>query len=461
VLINFSVENFRSFGGEQTLNLIASSKLQDHQDHCVPIGATGRSVLRAGVVYGANAAGKSNLIRAVLFAQSLIQGTIPFKQLALNQFRFCKGKKPSSFEFRFLVDEQIFVYGFAITSDAVVEEWLEATTKIGRTIKVFTRNGQNISISKLKAFGDESVTSGRAMEALKILPPRPDQLLLNKIVDLPQSSRGELLNRAAWWFSECLTVVQARTSFAHLLEYIDKDDDFRRFAGAFLNNVGTGVNDLHLEQAEIGAEKMPKELLQGLQAPPGQETTILLDSASVSIQLDPKDPTKVIRRNLAARHRVHNSTFSIPFQDESDGTQRCLHLLPALYHLTKSRKVFVIDELNQSLHPLLCHAFLKFFVESSCAGAYQQQLVLTTHETHLLDQELLRRDEIWFVEKDDEQQTQLYSLADMKIRNDMRIEKGYLQGRFGGIPFIGDTQKLMDMLQSPTTGKTHAKKTTS
>jgi len=396
-------------------------------------------------------------VLAILFAQSLIQGTSPLKKLALNQFRFCKKKKPSSFEFRFLVDEQIFVYGFAITQDAVVEEWLEATTKTGRDVKVFTRKGQNISIGNLKAFGSASATSVRALQALKILAPRQDQLLLNKVIDLPQSSRGELLNRAAWWFSECLTVVQAETSFAPLLEFLDKDDKFRRFAGEFLNNVGTGIKDLHIEQSEIGADKIPKDLLQGLQAPKGEETTLLLNSASVSLQLDPKDPTKVIRRHLAASHRVHDSTFSLPFQDESDGTQRCLHLLPALYHLTTSRKVFVIDELDRSLHPLLCHAFLKFFVES-CPGVCQQMIV-TTHETHLLDQELLRRDEIWFVEKDDKQQTQLYSLADMKIRNDVRIEKGYLQGRFGGIPFIGDAKKVMDLIQRPTNGKPHAKKT--
>ena len=194
-----------------------------------------------------------------------------------------------------------------------------------------------------------------------------------------------------------------------------------------------------------------------MQAPKGQETTILLGSPGVSLQLDPKDPTKVIRRNLAALHRIHGSTYSIPFQDESDGTQRCLDLLPALYHLTTGCKVFVIDELDRSLHPLLCHAFLKFFVES-CPGACQQMIV-TTHQTHLLDQELLRRDEIWFVEKDDKQQTRLYSLADLRIRNDVRIEKGYLQGRFGGIPFIGDPKKLMDMIACPSNGKPHAKKT--
>jgi len=212
---------------------------------------------------------------------------------------------------------------------------------------------------------------------------------------------------------------------------------------------------LHIEQLEIGAEKLPKEFLENLQTPKGQGATILLGNAGISLELDPNDPTKVIRRNLAARHLVEESSYSIPFQDESDGTQRCLNLLPALYHLTTSCRVFVIDELDRSLHPLLCHAFLKFFVES-CPGACQQMIV-TTHETHLLDQQLLRRDEIWFVEKDEKQQTRLYSLADMNVRNDLRIEKGYLQGRFGGIPFIGDTKKLMDLIHCRN-GKPNAKK---
>jgi hypothetical protein len=256
-----------------------------------------------------------------------------------------------------------------------------------------------------------------------------------------------------------LTVVQPDSSFAPLIEFLDQEGGFRRFAAEFLHDIGTGINDLHIEQSEIDAEKVPKELLDGLQAPKGHDATILLGSASVSLQLDPNDPAKVVRRNLAARHQVVESSYSIPFQDESDGTQRCLNLLPALYHLTTSFKAFVIDELDRSLHPLLCHAFLKFFVES-CPGACQQMIV-TTHETHLLDQELLRRDEIWFVEKDEKQQTRLYSLADLKIRNDVRVEKGYLQGRFGGIPFIGNTKKLMDLIQCPTNGRPNAKKTPS
>lgn len=459
VLINFSVANFRSFGAEQTLNLVASGKLKDHEDHCIAIGRTGKNVLRSGVVYGANAAGKSNLVRAILFAQGFIQGTISFVRLTLDHFRFSKKKKPSTFEFRYMVDGQLFVYGFSITAKEVIEEWLDAASEKGRDVNVFSRKGQDISVGNLKPFGSEGEASAKALKALKYFGARPDQLLLNKIVDQPEPHRGELLNRAAWWFTDCLTVVQADSSFHSLIEFVSREAGFRHFAGGFLQNVGTGIDDLSVERSEIDAEKLPKEVLESLQAPRGQERTIFLPGPRVSLQLDPKDPTKVVRSNLAARHHIIDTDYSISFQDESDGTQRCLNLLPALYHLTTGRKVFIIDEIDRSLHPLLCHALLKHFVES-CPGAFQQMIV-TTHETHLLDLELLRRDEIWFVEKDDKQQTQLYSLSDLKVRNDVRIKKGYLQGRFGGIPFIGDTKKLMDMIQCPIDGKANAKKTPS
>ncbi|MCA9189830.1 MAG: AAA family ATPase, partial [Planctomycetales bacterium] len=167
----------------------------------------------------------------------------------------------------------------------------------------------------------------------------------------------------------------------------------------------------------------------------------------MSLYLDPEDPSKVIRRNLAAKHAVGGHSFSLPFQEESDGTQRFLNLLPALFHLQTRCKVFVIDELDRSLHPLLAHALLRFFVES-CPGACQQ-LIVTTHETHLLDQDLLRRDEIWFTEKDENQQTHLFPLTDMKVRKDLRIEKSYLQGRFGAIPFIGGMEKLKQLIECP------------
>ncbi len=452
MLIDFTVGNFRCFGEKQTLSLISAEKVTDHPDHHMPIGKTGKNVLRCGVIYGANAAGKSNLVRAVTYATGMITGTTNLKALALHQFRFQTGLPDTFFEFRFLVEQQIFVYGFTANSEAITEEWLEATIGNGENEAVFHRTGQKIAISSRNKFGIESDASHKALGALKILGPRPNQLLLNKIVDLDEQNRGQLFNRVSWWFKQSLVIVQPESSFAPLLDLLHADEHFREFAGRFLHNIGTGIDSLQVALSRIKADDLPKDLVKELEAPPGTATTLLVGSANISLELDPKDPRTVIRGNLNAihgkgSHGKGKKVYPIPFQDESDGTQRCLHLLPALYQMKTGRKVYLIDELNRSLHPLLSYEFVKFFIQSS-HNAYQQ-LILTTHETHLLNLDLLRLDEIWFVEKDRKQQSHLYSLANTKLREDMRnIEKGYIQGRFGGIPFIGSDQKLLDLLHN-------------
>ena len=450
MLINFTVGNFRSFCAESTLNLVASKSQKGHEEHCVPIGRTGQRVLRAGVIYGANAAGKSNLVSAIDFAQTLIvHGAGPMKRIALNQFRFTdESSRPSSFEFRFLVEDQVFVYGFDVTADEVTAEWLEATNARGKETEVFQRTGQEILIGDLKKFRDAGAVSSEALKALKLLGTRPNQLLLNKIVDLDAERRGELLDRVVWWFTECLTVIEPAASFAPMLEYLNEDKDFRHFAAEFLSSVGTGIGALNVEQTEISADKLPKPIVESLQSVNEVEAISVAFGPGMSLYLKPDDPSTVIRRNLAAEHVVGDSNYALSFAEESDGTQRFLHLLPALYHLKNSRKVFVIDELDRSLHPLLSHALLKFFVDV-CPLSYQQ-LIVTTHETYLLDLDLLRRDEIWFAEKDERQQTQLFSLVDMGVRKDLRLEKSYLQGRFGAIPFIGGTDRLKDLVECPT-----------
>jgi hypothetical protein len=223
--------------------------------------------------------------------------------------------------------------------------------------------------------------------------------------------------------------------------------------------VGTGISELEIETAQIDADQFPKTLMDRLQSTRDERETVHIQGFGYAFQIDAQDPGKVVRKSLQSLHRVHGRDYGIPFHEESDGTQRCLDLLPALYHLANEPKVFVVDELDRSLHPLLCHALLKLFLEA-CPG-HPRQMIVTTHETHLLDLDLLRRDEIWFMEKDRRQQSQLASLVDFNTRKDLRIEKGYLQGRFGGIPFIGNTKKLMDLIQCPAHGTRHATKTPS
>ncbi len=445
MLINFSVENFRSFNEEQTLNLIANKSQKGHEDHFVPIANTGQHALPLAIIYGANAAGKSNLVQAMAFAQAMvINGPGMLKQLALNQFRFSsKGTKPSSFEFRFMVSGQVFIYGFDVTPEEVISEWLVSVDSKGKKESdIFSRDRQEIKFGKINKIAQDGDASLEVLKALELLGARPDQLLLNIIVNLDKERRGAFLGKIVWWFKECLIILGPHSQFLTLLEYLDKDDHFREFSSKFLSNVGTGINGLHIDHLKINADELPKEFLDLL------ETVTSMDipkaGSGVDVFRDPDDPTKVMRKNLTAKHSVSEKIYSLPFDEESDGTQRLLNLLPVMYHLRHNSRVYVIDEIDRSLHPLLSYAMLKFFVEH-CSGA-DHQLIVTTHESYLLDRKLLRRDEVWFAEKDSQQQTHLHSLADMKIRKDTRIEKGYLQGRFGGIPFIGGMDRLNELI---------------
>ena len=146
---------------------------------------------------------------------------------------------------------------------------------------------------------------------------------------------------------------------------------------------------------------------------------------------------------LVAEHRDDSGQpVAFSLSDESDGTRRVLDLLPALYQAKGGRRVFVIDEIDRSLHPLLAKKFLEFFLRLD--SRERGQMILTTHEANLMDLELLRRDEIWFTEKNRASETSVYSLSDFNIRTDLKVAKGYLQGRFGAIPFLGDIDRLAE-----------------
>ena len=169
---------------------------------------------------------------------------------------------------------------------------------------------------------------------------------------------------------------------------------------------------------------------------------ILSLSEGKELLVERKDETHYYTIAIQAAHEDQAGN-TIPFEltDESDGTQRLLNLIPALRHLEATSAVYVIDEIDRSLHPILVWKFLEYFLKS-CTSC-KSQMIVTTHESNLLDLDLLRRDEIWFSEKDRSCSTRLYSLMDFKVRDDLAIRKHYLQGRFGAIPFLGNLDCLV------------------
>jgi AAA15 family ATPase/GTPase len=442
MLVSFSVSNFRSFGEEQTLNMVASNKLADHPEHRVPIGSTGKYVLRAAVIYGANAAGKSNLVRAMRVAQQLIlgNGDLP---LGVEPFRFDRERlsQPSSFEFRFLLGERVFVYGFDVTSKQIVGEWLTFVSENGDELSIFERNEEGITRIEGKSkrlFPDDS-TMFETLVPLAQFPVKNAQLFLNRIRGLPEASQGVTLGAVIRWLTHDLVILDAQHRVSDIVTRLQRDATFRSFSSRFMRSVGTGIRDLDVEEStqELGDRR-------GF-VKPGTIVPGYMGSHS-EFEIREDDPDHLITRRLLAEHDGKGERIPLSFSEESDGTQQLLHLMPVLSPGDENR-VFVIDELDRSLHPLLCWEFIRFFSES--LPKVRKQLIVTTHEAHLLNQELLRRDEYWFVEKDAAQQSRLVSLSDFNVRNDLQVEKGYLQGRFGAIPVIGSMAGLEKLLQSP------------
>jgi len=458
MLVSFSVSNFRSFGEEETLNLVASNKLTDHPGHRIPIGTTGKHVLRSAVIYGANAAGKSNLVQAMSAAQRLIISGDE-RPTIIEPFRFDRDRlaKPTSFEFRFLLGERVFVYGFDIISRGIVGEWL-ALLKDDEELTIFGRDHKGVARidERTKRFFADDPTLFKTLGVLAQLPLTGNQLFLSRLRSVPPESQGPTLISVVSWLTKDLVILRAQHRTNETLDRLHRDPAFRYFSSHFLKCVGTGIGDLDF--AETNREFSDSEFIREYvrSNPSRSDLSVLMGMPpDTYLQIQENNPNQYIERRLLAVHDSKQEHFPLPFSEESDGTQQLLHFMPVLSPSEQS-KVFVIDELDRSLHPLLCWEFIRFFSESRPGD--RKQLIVTTHEAHLLDQKLLRRDEYWFVEKDAAQQSRLVSLSDFNIRNDLQIEKGYLQGRFGAIPVIGSMEELTRLLTQPRTEATYAAK---
>lgn len=461
MLISFSVSNFRSFGEEVTLDMIASPKLTDHTDHLVKIENTERDVVRTAMLYGPNAAGKSNLIKAMDCAQRLILTGPASLQAGPEPFRFDPGKasKPSSFEFRFMVGAEIFSYGFDVGRRGIVAEWLTAR-RGAREKVVFERNekGQTSIGNAPKSLFPDEEAMGHTLSILSQLPIRPTQLFLSRAHSLPEEVLGTTLRGVIEWLTEDLIILEADARSCDMLERLYSDNAFKRFAESFLCNVDTGICELKFHEQSRDCGEHEREIFQ----PFGDAESMPLRRfgclGDMDERIDPNDPTKVITRQLMSLHCSSdgNGRFMLPFGEESDGTQQLLHYLPYLNPQQGRSRVVVIDELDRSLHPKLCWELVELF-SKSCPGV-RRQMIVTTHEAHLLDQELLRRDEYWMVEKDKTGQSRLTPLTDFNVRKDLNLRKGYLQGRFDALPIIGDISSLANWLSCSPDGAHDAEK---
>jgi len=444
MLLQFAVENFRSFRNEALLNLIPAKKAREQKEHILTdeVGRTVQAV-PAAAIYGANASGKSNLVAAIDFARELVVGGTKGEQsIPVHPFRLDPNtrSKPSRFEFVVKHDGVLYTYGFLVSAQRIEEEWLFAVFN-KQEVRLFERVTRD-SVAEIE-FGPQAADTKEDRQVLDLVArtTRPNQLFLTEA----NERNVEKLKPLMRWFLDHLQIITPESQFQYLELRAHTDEEFIHAIGEFLHRADTGIDEVAAVREEFDPDKvlpgMPDEVRQKFLGDlnTGDHRAILIHDGRkfCTVARDAQFGEDPVLLSLKMRHRAADgSVVDFDPEDESDGTLRLMHLVPLLLDLKSNEKVYVVDELDRSMHPLLCRLFVQTFIEQTIKGGSKGQLVLTTHEPELLDQKLLRRDEVWFVEKASTGGSVLRSLAEYRVRNDLRIGRGYLNGRFGAIPFL-------------------------
>lgn len=430
MLIRFSVENWMSFQNNTTFSLIASRERQ-HKERIPQVGKFKLGILPIAAIYGGNASGKTNLFKALNFAKTLIvKGTQPYSSIAVDTFRLDGGKKmeqPVSVEFELLIDEKIYAFSFSVTRKAILEEKLALIT--GSTEKVlYHRLSGNPNLAP-------SLRNDQAL-VFAFKGTRDNQLFLTNSV----SQKIDLFKPVYDWFKDSLELIAPDSRFEPFEQFLDEGHPLYATMNKMLPQLDTGITHL-------GGEEIPFENLPLADAVKMKLREELAEGATVRLLAEPMNERFVVTRKkgeliskkLVTYHSNSDGTKTkFDIRQESDGSQRIIDLLPSFLELSEiqSKKVIVIDEVDRSLHALLIRRLIEGYL-ARCSADSRSQLLFTTHNVLLMDQNLLRRDEMWIAERNEQGASNLLSFSEYKdVRYDKDIRRSYLQGRLGGIPRI-------------------------
>lgn len=450
MLIRFHVTNHLSFRDEVTLSLLPSKSrllndhlLQDRRGKAV-------EVLPLLALYGANASGKSNLVKSLAFLRRLVlRGTLPEQVTGVSSFRLSKEheKAPSRFEIEFKAQGVLYTYGVVLSPRRVEEEWLFAHYSAQES-RLFERITTSEGKTEVQA-GRRLLADVKRGEFIQFVAQgtRENQLFLYEAYNRDVA----LIKPVIKWFRASLHLIGPDSEYDELSTRAHQDERFMEFMSHFLSAAGTGIHRLRCEREPLDKsaaflalpDVLRERLRDELSRHEQQHITVKGLKASLTLLKDPAGEPVVLR--LRTTHLTSDG-MEIFFEPEveSDGTRRLMDLAPLLADIWEDEQVFVIDELDRSLHPHLSRLFAETCLEVSKRRTSPTQFVITTHDTHLLDRHLLRRDEIAFMEKDRQGASHLTSLHEYMTSDGLNFENGYLNGRFGAIPFIGDLSKLFE-----------------
>ena len=462
MLVRFNIKNFRSFNEKinleteqfqtQELSMLAGAT-RGKKEHLISVN--GQEILKFSAIFGANAAGKSNIIKALKFMQNTVKhGNLP----AGASEDYCKTHaenitKPSYFELEMIINNQNYSYGFEyiLNTGKLVSEWL-VLLKNDKEIPLFEKKelSQNYSFNDiLKKYDFFKIYADGLDGSNSLFLTAMNKNTVGLYKKYPEI---QIVQEVFSWITKKLSINYPDNRLQTDSSCLLNEKEFSMFSD-LLNSFGTGIQQLRkdLIASQKFIEQLPlkikDEILKGMDFINHQNN----EKAMMGIIIQINDEifvskisanSKIETHSILFEHKFFDQSVKFKLDNESDGTKRLFDLIQLL--LDKDNKTYVIDELDRRLHPCLTYQFVKTYFE--LCKQKNVQLIVTTHESRLLDFDLLRRDEIWFINKNKYGESDLYSLEEYNERFDRKIDKAYLEGRYKGVPIFTTVYPVEDDL---------------
>ncbi len=422
MLLEFRFMNFKSFRDEAILSFVASKDETASENLLTCPDDDSINLLKTATIYGANASGKSTVFQAFEFARNFIIRSAknnPDAPIKVIPFLFDESKSnPSMFEFTFIQNGTRYQYGFAVTNKYIEKEWLISYPK-GRSRKLFERMAQDRFVFGAHLKGEK--------EKIKELT-RSNALFLSVGATFNQP---QLLDVYHWFSDKTSLVNSSDIPVSFVLDFVIEHPNLIDQLKDLINYADLGIVDFSLEKREFEISRLPDDMPGAMRDAFKAFDDALTKSNVTNLKIQPNS------YQFSISHKSGQKTLSFPWEAESDGTRRLFGLSAPIFDALEKGKVLFVDEIDRSLHPLLTRKLIELF-QNSQLNPKGAQLVFNTHDTSLLSAGLFRRDQIWFLEKDQSGASHIYPLLEYSPRKDESLEKGYLQGRYGAVPFLGD-----------------------
>ncbi|MDR1608365.1 MAG: ATP-binding protein [Deltaproteobacteria bacterium] len=429
MIINFSLENWMSFRDRVTFSMVATSERQ-HGDRVPKLGKYQLRVLPITAIFGGNASGKTNFFKALSFAKELVvKGAQPDSLIPVEPFRLDDkmADQPSRFCFNLLIDERIYEFSFAVTHKAVLEEKLTLVTSSSEKDLYHRRDG--------KLNFDGSLAKDQFLQ-FAFNGTRDNQLFLTNSV----SQKVDNFRPIYDWFKDTLELLAPDSRFGFFEKFLDEGHPFYSAMNDILPLIDIGAKRLGAEEIPFENIPLPESLKSKLREEVKEGMTVrpLTESINERFVVTRKDGELIAKKLVTYHPKEDGAEVKFEIRQESDGSRRVIDLLPALFELSNqlSKKVYVIDDVDRYLHPLMSRKFLEKYLLYRSKET-RTQLLLSAHDASLIDQWLFRRDEMWVAERNGAGASSLHAFSDyIDSQRDKDIRASYLLGRMGGIPHI-------------------------